>query len=149
MNLRVRPSTRDEAMRHVRAWHRHHRRPVGMRFALAVVDGETVHGVCIVGRPVARRLDDGTTAEVVRVATDGTRNACSMLLGAAARAWRAMGGSRIITYTLPSEGGASLRGAGWRCVGTAGGGLWDRVARPRDHDVAPSCVKWRWERALR
>lgn len=86
------------------------------------------------------------TAEVVRVATDGTRNACSMLYGAAWRACRALGYRRLVTYTLPEEGGASLRAAGWRLVGEAGGGSWSRKSRPRV-DLHPTQQKMRWEAA--
>ncbi len=78
------------------------------------VDGAAeLCGVAVVGRPPNRNNDDGQTAEVLRVATDGTQNACSALYGAAARSSKAMGFSRILTYTLDSETGASLRGTGW------------------------------------
>lgn len=92
---------------------------------------DTIVGVAIVGRPVARTLDDGWTLEVTRVATDGTKNACSALYASAWRAARAMGYQRLITYTLPSEGGASLRAAGWRTVHRTKGGNWNTPARPR------------------
>lgn len=85
----------------------------------------------IVSRPTARMSDDGLTVEVTRCVTDGTKNACSALYGACVRAALALGYKRIITYTLPKEGGASLRGAGWRCLGQAGGGSWSRKSRPR------------------
>ena len=88
--------------------------------------------------------DDGLTLEVNRVATDGCPNACSALYGAAWRAAKAMGYQRLITYTLPEEGGASLRGAGWRLVGEAGGGKWSREGRPRV-DMHPTHGKLRWE----
>jgi hypothetical protein len=88
-------------------------------------------------------LDDGLTAEVNRVATDGCPNACSALLGAARRAVFAMGYRRIITYTLPEEGGASLRGAGWTCDGDAGGGAWERTDGERANDH-PLGRKHRW-----
>jgi hypothetical protein len=68
------------------------------------------------GRPVARHLDNGFTLEVNRTCTDGTRNANSMLYGAAWRAAKAMGYTRCITYTQADECGASLRAAGWRIV---------------------------------
>ncbi|MDX3714967.1 hypothetical protein PV733_39795 [Streptomyces europaeiscabiei] len=42
--------------------------------------------MAIVGRPVARHLDDGTTVEVTRTASDGAHNANSLLYGAS---WRA------------------------------------------------------------
>jgi hypothetical protein len=65
------------------------------------------------GRPVARAFDDGFTLEVNRTCTDGTRNANSMLYGAAWRAGKAMGYTRCITYTQHDECGTSLRAAGW------------------------------------
>jgi hypothetical protein len=101
--------------------------------------------VAIIGRPVARMLQDGWTAEVVRVATTGEKNACSMLYGAAWRACRSLGYRRLVTYTLAEEGGASLRASGYRCLGSAGGGSWSRESRPRvDHH--PLQAKMRWER---
>jgi hypothetical protein len=106
-----------------------------------------VVGVVILGRPVARRLDDGWTLEVTRCATDGTSNACSCLYGAAWRLAKSLGYRRLVTYTLPEEGGASLRGAGWTCVGEAGGGSWDRAERPRV-DLHPTQTKLRWEAPL-
>ena len=126
--------------------HRHHKPVVGHKFSLgAELDGALV-GVCIVGRPVSRMRDDGETLEVTRLCTDGTRNACSFLYGAAARAAFALGYDRIGTYTLPTEGGASLRAAGWKLIGERGGGSWDRVERPRT-DSAPTETKWLWEAA--
>jgi hypothetical protein len=91
-------------------------------------------------------LMDGWTAEVTRVATDGTRNACSILYGAAWRAARALGYRKLVTYTLPEEGGASLRGAGWTVIGEAGGGSWSRKDRPRI-DTHPTQAKLRWEKS--
>lgn len=89
-------------------------------------------------------LDDRFTLEVNRVATDGAKNACSMLYGAAWRAAKALGYQQLITYTLPEEGGASLRAAGWRLVGECGGGSWSRASRPRC-DSHPVQKKLRWE----
>ena len=146
MKLEIVPITQREAFAFVARTHRHHRPPRGSIVQLAVSDGEKIRGAAIVGRPVSRMLQDGWTAEVTRVATDGARNACSMLYGAAWRAVRALGYRRLITYTLPSEAGSSLRGAGWRLVGEAGGGSWSRTARPRV-DLHPTQVKLRWERS--
>ncbi len=92
---------------------------------------------------MARLLDDGWTVEVNRVATDGTKNACSKLYGAAKRVAFALGYKRIFTYTLQEEGGASLRGAGWKCLGTAGGGNWNRRSRPRiDTELQQTKIRW-------
>jgi hypothetical protein len=135
-------------LREARAWvdehHRHHRAPQGGIFAIAVSEGDDVRGVAIVGRPVARNASDGWTAEVTRVATDGTPNACSMLYGAAWRAARAMGYRRLITYTLQTEPGASLRASGFRLLGEAGGGSWSSRLRPRV-DKHPTQRKLKWE----
>jgi hypothetical protein len=130
--LSITPMNLDEANAFVAEHHRHHRPVVGAKFAVAVSDGAgQVRGVAIVGRPVARLLDDGWTLEVNRVCTDGARNACSMLYGAAWRAAKALGFRRLITYTLPEEGGASLRATGWRLLGERGGGNWNVPTRPR------------------
>lgn len=71
--------------------HRHHGKVQGHKFSIAVSDGEKVVGVCVVGRPVSRYLDDGKTVEITRLCTDGTRNACSMLYGRAAKIAKDMG----------------------------------------------------------
>ena len=108
-------------------------------------DGERVVGVAVVGRPTSRVLARDTyTAEVTRCCTDGARNACSMLYAASWRAWRAMGGRRLITYTLATEPGTSLRAAGWREIYVTKGGSWNRPSRPRV-DTAPTEQKCLWE----
>ena len=145
MSLMLTPISREEANEFVRLHHRTHGPVVGHKFAVAVSDeaGE-VRGVAIIGRPVARRMDEGWTLEVTRVATDGARNACSMLYGAAVRAAWALGYQRLITYTLPEEGGASLRAAGWTCVERTRGGSWNRASRPRVETNLQQ-PKLRWE----
>jgi hypothetical protein len=144
--VRLTPITLTEAKTFVDRVHRHHRAPQGGSglFAVAVSEDDTVRGVAIVGLPVARMLMDGYTAEVLRVATDGAPNACSMLYGACWRAARALGYQRLITYTLATENGASLRAANWRVVGETSGGSWSRPGRPRV-DKHPTIAKVRWE----
>ncbi len=144
MTLEIVPCTIQDAKAFVAQHHRHHDPPMSALFSCACAKDGKVVGVAIVGRPVSRMLQDGWTAEVVRTATDGTRNANSILYGACWRAARALGYRKLVTYTLPEEGGASLRGAGWKCIGEAGGGSWSRKERPRvDH--APTQSKIRWE----
>lgn len=138
------PLTLREARAFVARWHRHHPAPQGGLFAVGVADGGGVVGVAIIGKPVARMSANGWTAEVTRLCTDGTKNACSMLYAAAWRAARALGYLRLITYTLATESGVSLRAAGWRCIGEAGGGSWSRESRPRV-DLHPTQEKLRWE----
>ena len=138
------PVSLREAHAFVQRFHRHHRPSQGGKFAVGVTkDGDEVCGVCIVGRPVARRLDDGWTCEVVRCCTDGTPNACSFLYRAAWRAARAMGYRKLVTYTLAEEGGASLRASGFRLIGEAGGGNWNKPGRPRvDSDHQQQKLRW-------
>lgn len=138
MALHIKPINLRDANTFVSKHHRHHQPVRGCKFCVAVADDDdVVRGVAIVGRPVARMLDDGQTLEVNRVATDGARNACSMLYRAAWRAAVALGYQRVITYTLPEEGGASLRGAGMEYVGPAGGGQWSRPSRQRAVTARP------------
>lgn len=125
------PITLADANAFVGEHHRHHKPVVGHKFSIAVVHGGKVVGVVIVGRPVSRVRDDGVTLEVTRLCTDGTKNACSFLYGAAAKAVFALGYQSVGTYIMPQEGGASLRGAGWRKLGTTAGRSWGRENRPR------------------
>lgn len=114
MRLTTVPLTLREANRLVDDWHRHHVASRGHRFSIGVID-ETgqIHGAVIVGRPVARAADYRAIAEVARLVTDGTPNACSMLYAAAARACKAMGFEKVWTYILDTEPGTSLKAAGW------------------------------------
>ena len=138
------PLPRDEANAFVEAHHRHHGRVVGHLFALGAEQDGTIVGVAIVGRPVARGYDDGLTAEVTRLATTGGRNVCSFLYGAAWRAARALGYRRLITYTLATEPGTSLRAAGWTLIGEVRGRSWSCASRPRV-DKHPTQEKLSWE----
>lgn len=149
VTLTVVPVTFRQACAFIAVHHRHHRPPQGMKFALGVAANATVVGVAVVGRPVARHLDDGRTAEVTRSCTDGTPNANSKLYAAAWRAARALGYQRLITYTESSESGASLRAAGFRpaasCAPHRG---WDRPSRRRERqDRAVARTRWEIARA--
>lgn len=146
MPLHLQPITYAEACVFIAAHHRHHLPPQGWKYGVAVNDGERVVGVITVGRPVARNLDNGLTLEVTRCCTIGTHNAASMLYGAAWRAAKALGYTRLVTYTLISEPGTSLRAAGWRSLYQTAGGSWDREGRPRV-DTHPIEQKTLWEAA--
>ena len=130
--LEVRPIILLEANRYVDENHRHNLSTNGHKFSIACYDGDRLCGVAIAGQPVARKLDDGLTIEIRRVCTDGTRNACSILYGACARAAKAMGYKRVITYTLKSEPGTSLKASGFIYDGEAGGTSWDMPSRRRE-----------------
>ena len=121
--LEIRPITLKAANQYVAANHRHNMPTTGHKDSIACYDGDRLCGVAIAGRPVARRLDDGLTIEIMRVCTDGTRNACSILYGACSRCAKEMGYKRVITYTLMSESGASLKAAGFKQKCVNGGGI--------------------------
>lgn len=142
MKLSLCPLDLAEANAFVATHHRHHKPVVGHKFSLGAVLGGAVVGVAIVSRPVARMRDDGSTLEVTRLCTDGTRNACSFLYGACAKAAFALGFKRIGTYVLASETGASVSAAGWRMIGETAGGSWSRSDRPRvdTHPLQPKLL---------
>lgn len=118
MTLQAVPITITEANVFVANFHRHNKPTVGGKFAVGASDGERLVGVAIVGRPIARQLQDGWTLEVTRTCTieDAPKNTNSFLYGCCWRAAKALGWKKLITYTLQSESGASLRGAGWKVV---------------------------------
>ena len=126
-DLRLRPVTIADVRRFVAKHHRHSPPPMTWKFGVGVEtdDGELV-GVGSAGLPKARVLMTMHTLEVNRTCTNGHRNANSMIYGALARAAKALGYHRLITYTLTEEGGASLRAAGWTI----------------DDDSAGSSVSW-------
>ncbi len=144
MKLHVVPCSVQDAREYVHQFHRHHKPPLSGLFAVACAEGERLCGVAIVGRPVARALQDGWTAEVSRLATDGTKNACSILYAACWRSARELGYRRLGTYILASEPGTSLKAAGWRIVGKVEGRSWHCPSRPRV-DRHPTQDKIRWE----
>ena len=157
MGLKIIPIDLKKANAFVSLYHRHHKAANGHKFSIGVMDGKELAGVCICGRPISRTLDNGKTLEVTRVCTTGKQNACSILYGAAARTAKAMGYNRIITYTLQSEPGTSLRAAGWTLVCKAGGKSWNMPGRPREETQRtlfgnerkyPDAPKYRWERKL-
>lgn len=129
--LRIVPIKQKEANEFVRKYHRHHKPVVGSVFQIACAMNDEIVGVVIVGRPVARRLDNGWTLEVNRCCTDGTQNACSMLYSAAWRVAKNLGYQRLITYILNTETGISLKASNWKCLGEAGGKSWNVPSRPR------------------
>lgn len=136
--LELRPCDFQTARDFVKLNHRHNKPPAGHKFSVACYDSDRLCGVCMVGRPVSRFLDDGLTLEVNRCCTDGTRNACTMLYGAATRAAKALGYKRLVTYTLQSEPGTSLRASNWKFCG---GGTEERIGTARD---TRSLNRWRF-----
>jgi hypothetical protein len=147
MSLRLVPVNWETARGFVRMWHRHHRPPAGYLWAHGVAnDLDVLVGVAIVGRPVASAFDDGLTVEVTRSATDGYPNACSMLLGAVARAAFAKGYRRVVTYNQAGESGASFRAAGYRTVAERPARKgWSSPSRPREDRGVDGIPRTLWE----
>jgi len=144
MPLELVPISFKDAASFVLQHHRHRDQPLSHLCSIAAALDDEIVGVVIIGRPLARALQDGWTAEVTRLATTGDRNACSFLYGAAWRAARALGYRRLITYTLETEPGTSLRAAGWKVVGHTTARSWSCHSRPRV-DRNPLQAKIRWE----
>ena len=144
--LQIRPITYRQACDFISQHHRHHGPPQGCKFCVGVFVNEAMVGCAVCGRPVSRTLDHGEICEVTRLCTDGTPNACSFLYGACCRIAKAMGYKRIITYTLLSESGASLKASNFVCEGIAGGMKWTGV-RDRGQHI-PAEMKQRWARQL-
>ena len=146
MSLRLRPITQRAAFAFIAEKHRHHLPPRGAKFCIGVDDDNGLVGVATAGRPVARAFDDGYTIEVSRCCTDSTPFAASKLYAACWRAARAMGYTRLITYTLAREPGTSLVAAGYRVV-------YQTQDRPKGWDTpsrrrivkAPTEAKTLWE----
>lgn len=153
--LRIVPATIKDAKVFVGMYHRHNRPPESGLFAVGLSDGESLVGVAIAGRPVARALQDGFTVEITRVCTLGHRNANSMMYGAILRAAKALGFRRAITYTLQAESSVSLRAAGFDLdAELAPRPSWNCPARPRTqvdlfgNDTRPPDAKRRWIKRL-
>ena len=146
--LQPTPIALREANDFVRNFHRHNKPTQGGKFAIGALYDDELVGVAIVGRPVSATLDDGWTAEVTRVCVrdHAPRNACSFLYGRCWRIWQQMGGKRMVTYTLQTESGASLKGAGWQVMGEVKPhDRWTPKGGNRDWQPIYGQLKFRWE----
>lgn len=147
--LRIFPATLNQANEMIEKFHRHHKKVIGHRFSVGVVnENNKIVGIAVVGRPVARNVDQYTVAEVTRLVTDGTRNACSFLYGATARISKEMGFKMIQTYILDSELGISLKAAGWSFDCMTSGGTWNAGNRKGRREDQPMVPKQRWVKEL-
>lgn len=144
--LQAVPLTLSQAKYFIDLFHRHHKPPVGHRWSIGAIVAGRLVGVVVVGRPVARKTPQYTIAEVTRLCTDGTKNACSFLYSRAARIAKEMGFERIQTFVLPSESGVSLVAAGWKFDGICHTASWQtRGGRRSDQPADP---KHRWIKDL-
>lgn len=136
-----------EANAFVSHLHRHHKPVVGHRFSIGAEHGGKLVGCVIVGRPVARQTNQKNIAEVTRLVTDGTQNACSFLYGQAARAAKELGFESIQTFILPTESGTSLKASGWQNLGETKQGCWHTRTNRRSDQ--PECRKVKWIKLLK
>jgi len=146
--LHVIPITLRDANAFVLQYHRHHKPVRGCCFCIGAAVGNILVGAAIIGRPVARLTDYTRVAEVTRLVTDGTPNACSILYGAAARAASAIGYRRIQTFLLAEELGTSVKAAGWKFDGMTPGGTWNCKVRTGRREDQPLGPKQRWVKEL-
>ena len=139
----IRPITFKQASIFINLHHRHHNATVGCKFCVGLYENEQIIGCAVCGRPVSRFLDDGLTCEINRVCVlEGYKNACSKLYGACCRIAKNMGYKKVITYTLQSENGASLKASNFICEGQAGGTHWTGK-RDKGQNI-PKEMKKRW-----
>jgi hypothetical protein len=149
MKLRLRPTTLKQANEMIERLHRHHKQVQGHRFSIACEDElGVVHGIAVVGRPVAREVPQYSTAEVTRLVSDGTPHVCSKLYAACARASEAMGYDTIQTTILINETGISLRAAGWKFDHFIKGRDWNCPSRGGRRTDQPMCDKQLWIKHL-
>lgn len=150
--MKIVPLTLRQANDFVEQHHRHSARTAndGGKFAIGLqVDGALI-GAAIVGRPVARLLQVEGSAEILRccVLPGAPKGACSRLYGRCKRIWQLMGGDRVVTYSLASEPGDSLRGAGFVIEAEVAARTWDTPSRRRDARAIEEQDKLRWGCAL-
>lgn len=145
--MKLRPYPIKRALPFVRAVHRRLPALQGGMWSVAIHAEGEVRGVAVVGRPNARRLDNGHRLQVLRVAVIvGTPNGCSMLYGSCSRAARSMGSTDLFTYIHDDESGISLKAAGWveDCDFESDGGEWSRASRPRKETQEPGHKRRFW-----
>jgi hypothetical protein len=147
-----------EADRFIAKHHRHHSPSQGGIVALGLWEGTKLVGVSVLGRPVSRMLQEQGIVECVRSCVlpdlegvgDHANCAASVLAARLRRVAQSLGFARMVTYTLPTESGSSLDGAGWQDdLSLAGGGEWDSPGRSRDAANYPTVRKRRWWTSLR
>ena len=119
----------------------------GHKFSLGLPHDNELIGVAIVGRPVARNLDNGFNLEVLRVCIkDGSPKGANSKLYARCRAiGQMMGYKKIITYTLKSESQTTMKALGAVMESEVKAHQWSRPSRQRSSQPVYYQDKIRWE----
>lgn len=117
MKYLVVPISFRDACSFVNKHHRHNKAPQGCKFCIAITTHDNkIVGVAICGRPLSPKFDS-LCIEITRVCVlEGYKNACSFLISKCVKIAREMGYKKVITYTLASENGASLKASNFRLV---------------------------------
>ncbi len=159
----IAPISLDDANAFVAVNHRHNDTCTGHKFSLGLYrkDGEKdkLIGVAICGRSVSFAYNGKPYIEISRVCTIESGNNCSMLYGRCTRIAKELGYEKIITYTLESEPGASVKAANFYIEEEHAGGEWtgERAAERRAKRKAagitrreppPDEVRYRWVKFL-
>lgn len=145
----IKPVRLTQANKFIEEYHRHnkgidHR---SHRFTIGLYENNELIGVGVAGLPIARRLDDGKTLEILRVCVkNGFKNANSILYGRLARIGFLMGYENIITYTLQKESASSLKGVGAILDKELNrtSNSWNVKGRKREHQNIYEEKKYRW-----
>lgn len=149
--MKVVPLTLRKANDFVERHHRHSARTSndGGKFAIGLEVGGELVGAAIVGRPVARmiqQIEGAGTAELLRccVSDAAPKGASARLMARCKKIWQLMGGTRLVTYTLEHESGASLNGAAASEEKKVRAESWSRQVRPRKPRQLEQVAKKRW-----
>ncbi len=141
--LKVVPLTKQQADDFVEEHHSHLGKPRLYSWCVGVAEDARLCCVATAGQPLAYQLCDGLTVEINRVASDGTRHAASMAIGALARALLAIGYRRLLSYTILGEAGTSYKAAGWWV--TARSSDKQGMRRPDfDHPLRGEKIRWEY-----
>ena len=136
---------RDVAKKFIEKNHSHLHTPSTWICHVAVADSGRLCCVAVLNRPCARLLCDGKTAEVGRVASDGTPHAASKALSAITRVAALLGFGRIVSYTLLGEAGTTYVSCGYVATAVSAGGKWARGGETRTRESQQLGAKVRWE----
>ncbi|MCP1161243.1 MULTISPECIES: XF1762 family protein [Bacillus] len=145
LRLQTIPITLKIAQEFISKFHRHNQAPQGHKFSIGLWDHDVLIGVIIAGSPVARHNNNGFTLEITRCCLKSSiyRNGISKMIGSVYQVAKAMGYTKIITYTLDHESGDSLKSCGFELEAITSGGSWNSTARKRENK-APTTPKKRW-----
>ena len=147
--LSIIPLSLKEANEFVTKHHRHNKKCAGHKFSVGAMYKNELVGVVIVGRPVARKLDNRFTLEINRncVLDSAPKGTCSFLYSRAMKVWQSQGGKKILTYTLETEPGSSLKAVNFNAAAKTGffKGGWQNRSNRREYTPIR---KIRWEKFL-